>query len=386
MSPSQQMAGSTLALEHALIMALLLVGLLSIRGEQRRYVPWVVLAGVALSLFTPVHALDFTWPVVSILILPPLLWQMATRMATARAAVAPKVWLAWLLVVLLISLALGVGARVPPASALLLGILAASLVWQIRERAAGSTDLGGFGQLTLALLLAEVDVALHPLGFFLGSLFAGAVSGLLLGYLGVRIAFRFPSTEARNLFCLALAYLAYLGGALMGGSGVVTATMTGLVVAAYGYHVGLWPSVATLPAPLSRWGVFVLLAGVFLLLGWQAHVPLMAPRVLGIGLGLVMAAVGVLAGRWLVPTSQETARPVLRALLRKERKVFLLLLGVLLLWPPGVVLELWSLLVALLAALVTLFILRIMLYPAFNLLGVDIQLPDTGENGNSETV
>jgi hypothetical protein len=34
-------------LEHALIMLLLLVGLLSIHREQWRYVPWVVLAGVA---------------------------------------------------------------------------------------------------------------------------------------------------------------------------------------------------------------------------------------------------------------------------------------------------------------------------------------------------
>ena len=68
-----QTAGDALTLEHALTMLLLLVGLLSIQREQRRYVPWVVLAGVALSLFTPVHTLSISWPIISALVLPPLL-------------------------------------------------------------------------------------------------------------------------------------------------------------------------------------------------------------------------------------------------------------------------------------------------------------------------
>ncbi len=56
-------AGSSLVVEHALIMVLLLVGLLSIRGPKRKYVPWVILAGVALSLFTPVHIIEPAWPI-----------------------------------------------------------------------------------------------------------------------------------------------------------------------------------------------------------------------------------------------------------------------------------------------------------------------------------
>ena len=60
-----QLVGSALALDHALVMLLLLVGLLSIRERQRRYVPWVILMGVALSLFTPAHSLEFTWPIIS---------------------------------------------------------------------------------------------------------------------------------------------------------------------------------------------------------------------------------------------------------------------------------------------------------------------------------
>jgi hypothetical protein len=376
-----QFVGSTLALDHALVMLLLLVGLLSIRERQRRYVPWVILLGVALSLFTPVHTLEFTWPIVSAVVLPPLLWQMAVQMAAAQPALDPKAWLAWLVTGLLVGLGLTLGGRVPLASAALLGILAASLMWQVRERVTGSTDLGAFGQLTLALLLAEVDLTLHPLGRLLGSLFAGAVLGLLLGYVSVRIAFRLPQGQARNWFCLGLAYVAYLLGALMGGSGVVSAAMAGLMVAVYGYSAGLWVTQAELPVPLNQPAIFVLMTGAFLLLGWQAHAPLTIFHVLGIGLSVVAAAIGVLLGRLLLPAQESwpdssSRMGALRALWRKERKVVLLLLGTLLLWPQQATLEPLTLAVALVAAFVTLAILRVMLYPVFDLLGVEIRRPE----------
>jgi len=72
-----------------------------------------------------------------------------------------------------------------------------------------------------------------------------------------------------------------------------------------------------------------------------------------------------------------------QALLRKEGKVFLLLLGTLLLWPQEAVLAPGSLAVALLAALVAVLILRIVLYPLFGLIGIELRPPDasTAENG-----
>lgn len=364
-----QIAGRTLVLEHALIMLLLLVGLLSIQGKQRRFVPWVILTGVALSLFTPVHALDIAWPLISALVLPPLLWQVAVRLAVFRPEFTLRAGLAWLLTALLIGLALGVGVGVPLTSALLLGILATSLMWQVRERATGSTELGAFGQLALALLLVEVDVILHPMGPFLGSLFVGGGLGLILGYIGVRVASRLPAGDARNYFCLGLAYLAYLAGVSIGASGVVTAVMAGLMVSVYGYNVGLWPTVAMLPAPLNRSSLFVLMAGAFLLLGWQAHVPLTATHIVGIGSGMIAAVIGILIGRYLAPLPEEATLPY--ALLRKERKVVLLLLGTLLLWPQETFLEPWTLALALLGALVAIFILRVTLYPVFDLFGIE---------------
>jgi hypothetical protein len=142
-------------------------------------------------------------------------------------------------------------------------------------------------------------------------LFVGAGFGLVLGYIGVRVAFRLPVGEPRNLFCLGLAYLAYLVGAMPGAS-------------------------------------------------------------------------GVLVGRWLAPVPGEVVQSLPQALLRKEGKVFLLLLGTLLLWPQQeAVLAPGSLAVALLAALVAVLILRIVLYPLFGLIGIELQPPDasTAENG-----
>lgn len=380
------MAGSALALEHALLLVLLLVGLLSNQGPLRRYVPWVVLAGIGLSLLTPVHALEPAWPLISALVLPLLLWQVGVRVATIRSTFVWRTWLVWLLTALLMAAALHLGGRVPLIGALLLGLLAASLVWQVRERTTGGTALGAFALLALALLLAEANVTQNPPWAFLGTLFSGAGLGLLLGYIGVRVALRLPAAGSRTLFCLGLAYLAYLVGLVIGASGVVTVAMTGLMVAVYGYNVRLWPTTEALPALLDHRGIFLLLAATWLLLGWEAHVPLTAAHLTGIGLGMVAAAVGLLAAHHLAPVPGEPAQSLPQALLRKELLIFLLLSGTLLLWPQNVALEPWLLAVALLAALLTLFILRIVLYRLFNLVGIELRFPaEPADEGQPET-
>jgi hypothetical protein len=373
---SGRSSNKALDLEHALIMVLLLMELLSIRGERRRYVPWVVVTGIALSLFTPLHNIEAAWPYVSALALPPLLWQVGIRLATVKPVFVWRGWLAWLLTALFVALTLKVGGAVPTARSALFGLLAVSLLWQVRESASGITDLGAFGQLALALLIAEVDLTVEPIQPFLGTVFSGAGSGLLMGYLGVRIAFRLSTGEWRNLFCLGLAYLAYLAGLLIGTSGVVAVASAGLMVAVYGYNTGLWPTLDALPAPLNRRGVFLLLTAIWLLLGWQAHVPLTTRHVLGISLGLTATAAGLLLGRWLLPIQATATQSLLDAMWRKERKVFLLLAGTLLLWPQGAKLELWPLVAALVAAIIAVVILRITLYPVFDLFGIQLRQPD----------
>lgn len=370
---------AALALEHTLIMLLLLAGLLSISRERRRFVPWVVLAGVALSVFTPVHSIDLAWPFISALVLPPLLWQIALRLATGSAVPNPREALAWVSSAALIGLALGIGLGISVASALLLGVLAASLMWQAREQATDRTDLSVYGQLALALLLAEVDVTSGAFRPILGRVFVGVGLGLILGWIGVRLALRLPPGKARNYFCLGLAYTAYLVGLLIEASGVITVTMSGLIVAVYGLHVRLWPDAETLPAPLNQPAVFALLATVFLVLGWQAHVPVTVNHALGISLGLIAAMVGIFVARLVAPLPAGTAQPLAQALLQKGRKVVLLLLGTFLLWPKEAILTAGPVAVALAGALLAVLLMRLLPPAVLSLadLGSDSPRPAT---------
>jgi hypothetical protein len=119
----------------------------------------------------------------------------------------------------------------------------------------------------------------------------------------------------------------------------------------------------------------VVMAGTWLLLGWQAHVPLTAVHITGIGLVLVAAAIGVMVGRWLDPLPEVSIQLLPQSLLRTEGKVFLLLFGVVLLWPLDAVLTLLPLAVALLAALVIIFILRIVIFQVFDIVGIELRWP-----------
>jgi hypothetical protein len=371
---SNLLSGGSIALEHAIIMMLSLAGLLSIRGKGQQFVPWVVIGGVALSLFTPYHSIKPAWPILSALVVPPLLWQIATRLATAKPVFNWQSFWAWVLLVFLIGVALWLGGKMSPAKAILLSVVAVSLIWQVRKRSIGSTDLGVYGQLTLAVLLVEVNINVQPLRLFLGSLFSGASIGLLLSYPGIKLASRLPPGKFQKLYYLILVYVIYLMGVWMDTSAVAMVLMAGFTIASYSYSTGLWSTEKDYPAPLTQGWVFILLAGTWLMLGWQAHVPLKMDHVIGIVLGLLATAVGVLAGRLLAPTPGDE-----RDLLRKERNVLLILLGVFVLWSQEAVLSPLHLAIALLAAFMIIVIMRIIIHEVFKFIGTELKWPGEGE-------
>jgi hypothetical protein len=379
-SLSDQVAGRGLALEHALVMLFLMVGLLSIQSEQRRWLFWAVLTSIALSLLTPLYAIDMVWPLLSALVLPPLLWQMAVRLATARLVLNWRALMSWWLIAVLMGLALSGSGIFSPFSGLLLGILAASLVWQVQERLTGTTALGIVGPLALAVVLTERDLPLLAWRPLLGSVFASGGLGLILGSIGVRIALRLEVGAARNHFCLGLSYAAYLVGALPpwglpGASGVVVTVVTALVMALYGSQAGVWPTITALPMILNHRGMLLVLVSVLLVLGWQAHVPLSGNRALATGLGLVAAAPGLLVRYWMAPVPGERVRPLLPTLLRTKGTVFLVLLGSLWLWPAEAVLAPEPLALALLATLLTLGLVWAIRSTVFELVGAEGQSP-----------
>jgi hypothetical protein len=91
-------------------MLLMLVGRLSIHGKYERYVPWVIISGVTLSMFTPMHIIKPAWPIISVLVLSPLLWQVALRLSITHPAFSWRSLLAWMLMTILIGLAISPGA------------------------------------------------------------------------------------------------------------------------------------------------------------------------------------------------------------------------------------------------------------------------------------
>jgi len=372
MNISSLINGSPLDVEHALTLLLLLVGLLSIEGRQRRFVPWVILAGIIIAWVTPIHTIEPAWPVLTAILVPILMWHVALRIATARFVWTWRRGLSWLMIAGLFGAALYVSGSQDIGSTILLSVVAVSLIWQIRERSSDRTYLSGFGLLAVALLLAEVDLTLHSVGTWLGTLLSGAGFGLVLGVAAVSIAKRLASSEARNWFFLGVAYVAYLAGVLLDISGIALTLMTGLVAAIYGWHAGVWPGKDSLPSPLNRVWAFWILAGAWLLLGWQAHVPLTAARVAGIGFSLIAVAVGVVAARWLVPPPEGETRSPWRRLWLKERRVFLLVGGKLLLWSPDVTLEPLAVIIALVGGALVIGLLRYGLYPFFQILGVEL--------------
>lgn len=144
-------------------------------------------------------------------------------------------------------------------------------------------------------------------------------------------------------------------------------------MAIYGSHAGLWPTLTALPVVLNHRGLILLMVGVLLVLGWQAHVPMTSDRAIATGLGLGAAGLGLLLRSWLVPLPGEETRPTLSILLRTEGKVFLLLFSTLWLWPPEAVLAPGALALALLAALIIVGILRAIHSSVFDLLGSEPQ-------------
>ncbi|MEJ2758581.1 MAG: hypothetical protein P8046_08895 [Anaerolineales bacterium] len=116
--------GTLLETEHGLVMLLLLYGLLTYRGKKlTRWVPAVILLGIALSLFTPVHEIALFWPVITSLLVPPLLWQGAVAITNSGRLRKRASLLVWGIVLALVTFSLVQFSGLPLSNGLLLGVL-----------------------------------------------------------------------------------------------------------------------------------------------------------------------------------------------------------------------------------------------------------------------
>jgi len=370
-------SGTLLETEHGLVMLLLLFGLLIYRGERlSRWVPVVIIGGILLSLFTPVHEINLFWPVITGIVLPPFLWQGAV--AVTKSGPLRRQWslVVWAGTLILVTFSLRMFGGMPVSNALLLAILAVTLVWYFRELNVERSYLSTVGLITLVVLLAEIDLALVSLQQWLGTLASGTAIGIALGFFGIYLFRKLKRLKIKNTFFFGWAYVSYLVGLVFETSAIATTLAAALVVSTYGYSIGLWFRQQDIPVPSRFPFFFYLSALVWLTLGWQAHTVIDPESLIGIFPALAVIAISIFVIRRIAPISTENRWGWL---LRKEASVFLLLIGSVLFWPQEAFLTTVSVEIALGAAVFLIILLRFSIKPFFDLIGVQLSWPDKYE-------
>ena len=366
-------SGTLLETEHGLVMLLLLFGLLTYRGKRlSKWVPVAFIGGLMLSLFTPIHEINLFWPVIAGLVVPPFLWQAAV--AVTKSGPIRRQWtlVVWMGTLVLVTLSLRMFGGLPFSNALLLGILAVTLVWYFRELNVERSYLSTIGLITLVVLLEEIDLALVSLQLWLGTLASGTAIGIGLGFLGIYLYRKFKQFKWKNAFFFGWAYVAYLVGIALETSAIATTLAAALVVSTYGFSIGLWLRQKDIPVPSNTPFFFYLSASVWLALGWQAHTVLDPTSLYGIFAALAVITLSILIIRRVSPISSENRW---RRLIRKETSAFLLLLGSVLFWPQQAFLSTISVEIALGAAVFLIILIRYSIKPIFDLLGVQLSWP-----------
>jgi hypothetical protein len=326
-------------------------------------------------VFTPLHEINLFWPVITGFIAPPFLWQAAV--GVAKSGPVRRQWslLIWVITLVLVTFSLSFFSKLPFSNALLMGVLAVTLVWYFRELNVERSYLSTIGLVALVVLLVEIDLAVLSLRSWLGTLASGTAVGIAVGFVGIYLFRRVKQRKWKNVFFFGWTYVAYLAAIAIDTSAIAATLATALVVSTYGYSIGLWRRSGDIPVPSNTPFFFYLAAGVWITLGWQAHAVLSLTSLSGIFPVLVIVAISVLVIRKIAPILKED-RWI--RLLRKETGVLLLLLGGILFWPQQAFLTTISVEIALLAALFLIILLRVSIKTLFELIGV--QFSWTTEN------
>lgn len=372
-----------LALEHTLITLLLLVGLINARPRLHP-AAWVAVAGgLGLAFIAPAWPLPLAWDVLAAAAIPLLLWQAARQLAGSVWPARAREAILYLVTAAAIAGVLGLPSALPPAGAVLFGLLAASMVWRGGDESGRPGALGLIGPLALAFLLTEIAPAVEAPGRYLLGLLGGAGVGCLAAYGSAQVALRLRPGRAREGVNLGQAYLAYLAATLLDLSGVAAATLSVAVYLAYGTRRNLWPAGDVQPRPLDARPVFAAAALALGFFAWQTHVALSVPLVAETLLSMAIAWAAVALGRRLLTPALRGERS---AASQVARATALVAAG-LLLWPREVLLEPAPLGFALAAAVLAAALARLALAPVLRLYawldeaGVDREAPEALAGG-----
>lgn len=352
-----------LELEHTLIMLLLLVNLLSTRPGIPAFLRWIMAGVILLAFLVPSTPLSLPWGLFAALFVPILLWQSAQRLGNAGWFGGGREFFVWLLLSMGITAVIFFTGGLPFTSALLFGLLAASVAWNAINPQKNETLLGQIGVLTLVFLLTGIEAAVEAPGQFLLALLAGGAIGAVVGFCSVLIASRLKTGIRRDLFSLGPGYLAYAIGFFAGMSAVAAAVMSIAVYVAYGTKRGFWAEGQISPRPFEQKWVFAAAVLGLAFFGWQTHVPFSLTVLLDVLLAGLLTTVVFLLRKWFAPAVVGAQYNLAEILFR----VGLLLAASLLLWPKSLLVDPFPVLIALGFASVTAISASIVLAPMIQL-------------------
>ncbi len=208
--PSLQQYTTALDIEYGLVMLLLLYGMLIYRGPKlQKWVPVIVTIGFLLAVITPVHRIPLFWPIITGLT-PPFLWQAAVKITQISKPQHTWSVLAWIILLGLTSASLTLLSGQTLSTSILLGILTATLIWHFRESAVERSFLSTLGQISLVILLTEIDLAIISWRSLFGGFFSGAAIGVALGFTDLALYRKIQSERLKKLYFFFWAYVTYL--------------------------------------------------------------------------------------------------------------------------------------------------------------------------------
>jgi len=319
--------------EHTIFILLLLIGLLNSKPPRQRWAVVIILIGILLVFIPPANAIDIPWTLILGFVLPLLLWQNIRRIINAEWRGWNSVAL-WGISMLVLGAAFWLGGALNWIGALLFGIIVASMIWRAGEPESGASFMSQVGPLALVFLLTEVEAAIQSPDHYVGGIFSGAFFGVLTALLGLYLIQK-VSPKFHSWIGVGQVYLAYWFSYFAGVS-AVSAALVGVMMYIWlnqYYKLGLHEKAP--PAPLNTWPGFMLILGLFLLLGWQAHQPVSSFIAIEVFVvTLIGLAVTWLGRRWKIPAFQKE-RPFWLAGLR----IAALLFPALLIWPRDLLQE-----------------------------------------------
>lgn len=305
--------------ELSTIISMLLIALavaLVTRRTRRPYTIALVIVGLVLGMLQWVEAIQLSKELVLMVFLPPLLFEGALHIRAAN--LRPRTWLVLSLSILgtlLTALIVGAAAHwllgFDLLSGLLLGaiiaptdpvsVLATFRAARVDEELATIVESeslfnDGIAVVLYLLLLDAIDGAsLEPLqgirefGLVIGG---GALVGLGLGFLSMRLLSRLGDHLVEVMVTLVAAYGAFLLAERMHVSGVIAVAVIGLVIGNHGWSRA--PSLETRKNVALFWEVIAFLVNsiLFLLVGFELHPNLLVDDLLSIIIvfGILMAS------------------------------------------------------------------------------------------------